>query len=511
MKRFPLQVRIIGLMQHKKQKTYLASVLWSDQNDVIVYRAFEEFKKLHRTIVKKFPLEAGRIKKSDRILPKFQDISRRERRQAQVSKSVLRIGMLEEYCDRLLRSSAKIAEDQDISQFFLPTSHDLAPSFPSDSVIVMPSAVEKRKDSWRRSGKTYAQSITQPVSSENYKTIASYETKDTKNKPFKVAENEIVDVIAKNSSGWWLVENDEKQLAWFPAPYLKKCLNSAPSETSTIETGECQYYAVKGHEAKDEDELSLPVGVIVEVLKKSSDGWWLIRYDGQSGYVPSLYLQPYKNPHSKLQILTKPARYNSTPNLITDSGNPPMLLNKVQLNLDRNQANNYHLSTEIIGDNIGLYLQKSKSANCLTDNSMFGDELSLPNSDESEGLSDDASLSTDSFSKPHLPEDSSFPDSYHILQGSENVSRLFERNQTVASQSKSENLNDSGVTFKPVVPTSESNSVTNLIPKIPPRPQRQEILSRCTTLTKNMVNRSQNISNFKSSETKPWVAQPKHL
>lgn len=24
-------------------------------------------------------------------------------------------------------------------------------------------------------------------------------------------------------SGWWLVENEEKRLAWFPAPYLQLC------------------------------------------------------------------------------------------------------------------------------------------------------------------------------------------------------------------------------------------------------------------------------------------------
>lgn len=24
-------------------------------------------------------------------------------------------------------------------------------------------------------------------------------------------------------SGWWLVENEDKRLAWFPAPYLKLC------------------------------------------------------------------------------------------------------------------------------------------------------------------------------------------------------------------------------------------------------------------------------------------------
>ncbi|GCB65611.1 NADPH oxidase organizer 1b [Scyliorhinus torazame] len=507
-KRFPLQVRLIGLMQNKKEKTYLASVLWSDQNDVIVYRTFTEFKKLHKAIVKKYPLEAGRIRKSDRILPKFQDISRRERRHAQVNKSVLRIGMLQEYCDRLLICCTKIAGDQDLTQFFLATKQDLSPSFSSDSVIIMPSAVEKRRETLRRSAKTSAQSITQPVTSENYKCISSYETKDTKNKSFKVLEGEIVDVIAKNSSGWWLVENDEKQLAWFPAPYLKKCFGCVPSNASIIETSECQYYVVKSYEAKDEDELSMHVGAMVEVLKKSSDGWWLIRYDGKSGYVPSLYLQPYKNPHSKLQILTKPARYASTPNLITRAENPSMLSSKVKFNFHTSQAINSFSPSKIPSDDSGLYEQKSKSSTSLPDDVVSGDELSLHNSDESDSsrASLDDNTSADGSDKLQLSEVSSLQDSYHILKGSHNMSRLFEQNQNVAPQIKPKNLNDSEVKklelkFSPVASASENIPVKNMTPKIPPRPHRQEILSRCTTFTKNMVLRSQNISDLKTSQT----------
>ncbi|XP_078095919.1 NADPH oxidase organizer 1-like [Mustelus asterias] len=502
-KRFPLQVRIIGLMQNKKEKTYLASVLWSDQNDIIVYRKFTEFKKLHKSVVKKYPLEAGRIKKSDRSLPKFQDISRRERRHARVSKSVLRIGMLQEYCDRLMTCCTKISKDQDVIQFFLATSQDLAPSFSSDSVIVMPSAVERRK-TLRRSGKSSAQSITQPVAAESYKSIASYDTKDTKNKPFKVLENETVDVIAKNSSGWWLVENEEKQLAWFPAPYLKKCLDCVPSTMSIIETDGCLYYAVKSYEAKNEDELSMHVGVIVEVLKTSSRGWWLIRYNGKSGFVPSLYLQPYKNPHSKLQILTKPARSTSTPNIITEIENS--LSSNTKFNLHRNQANNYILPSKNIGDNIGQYEQTSKSSTNLTDNSLSGDELSIPNSYESDSRRE--SLCSTGSGNSQLSDDNSLSDNYHILEGCDNVARLFEKNQTVAPERKLKDLNHSGVEktelkLSPVASTSESVTVKNVIPKIPPRPHRQEILARCTTFTRNMVLRSQHMSDLKMAVTKP--------
>lgn len=53
--------------------------------------------------------------------------------------------------------------------------------------------------------------VTQPFVAETYRCIATYETKDTKNQPFKVEVDEIVDVLIKdrkgekNSFGLWIV------------------------------------------------------------------------------------------------------------------------------------------------------------------------------------------------------------------------------------------------------------------------------------------------------------------
>lgn len=43
--------------------------------------------------------------------------------------------------------------------------------------------------------------VTQPFVSKAYQCIASYETKDTKNKPFKVAVDERLDVLIKDKAG----------------------------------------------------------------------------------------------------------------------------------------------------------------------------------------------------------------------------------------------------------------------------------------------------------------------
>lgn len=43
--------------------------------------------------------------------------------------------------------------------------------------------------------------VTQPFVTETYCCVAPYETKDTKNRPFKVAVDEKVDVLIKDKAG----------------------------------------------------------------------------------------------------------------------------------------------------------------------------------------------------------------------------------------------------------------------------------------------------------------------
>uniref|UniRef100_A0A493TYC0 PX domain-containing protein n=1 Tax=Anas platyrhynchos platyrhynchos TaxID=8840 RepID=A0A493TYC0_ANAPP len=70
MSRFPVDVKAVGLMQCRKQK-YMMFVSWSDQNNILIYRTFEEFKRLHKELKRKFPIESGSLRRSDRTIPKF--------------------------------------------------------------------------------------------------------------------------------------------------------------------------------------------------------------------------------------------------------------------------------------------------------------------------------------------------------------------------------------------------------------------------------------------------------
>lgn len=55
---------------------------------------------------------------------------------------------------------------------------------------------------------------------------------------------------------------------------------------------------MRSYSTKEEDEVSVPIGSVVEVLRKTDDGWWFIRYlhllHMQRGKVRQLVLLDFK-------------------------------------------------------------------------------------------------------------------------------------------------------------------------------------------------------------------------
>nr|XP_009499062.1 PREDICTED: NADPH oxidase organizer 1 [Phalacrocorax carbo] len=272
-------------------------VSWSDQNNILIYRTLGDFKRFHKELKRKFPIESGSLRRSDRTIPRCLEI----------------LKLVETYSQELLKMDAKISQSEDVIQFFRAQTQDLDPSFPENSVVIMPSEIGGEKKNQPRQ---QLSSITRPQASQSYRCVETFETKDAKNKTFKVAQKEIVEVLIKDMTGWWLVENADKQIAWFPASYLEEMdvHKDTQSALSSNEEGSL-YFVVRAYESQEADELSLNNGVVVEVVRKSDDGWWLIRYNGHTGYMPSMCLQPYKNPHHKLQTIINCGLNISTPNL----------------------------------------------------------------------------------------------------------------------------------------------------------------------------------------------------
>ena len=46
-----------------------------------------------------------------------------------------------------------------------------------------------------------------------------------------------------------------------------------------------------GYTAEEDDEISFSKGLVVDVLQKSLDGWWLVRCEGKTGLAPATFLK----------------------------------------------------------------------------------------------------------------------------------------------------------------------------------------------------------------------------
>ncbi|XP_075037575.1 NADPH oxidase organizer 1-like [Mixophyes fleayi] len=464
MSRYPVEAKSIGLLQHGRQKLYMFCILWSDRNNIRIYRTYDDFKDISKLLTKMFPLEAGLVNKADRILPILKDIpvlfwSRFSTR------FLDRLRLLEIYSQELLQTDAKISQCKDVIQFFSPNNQDLTPSFPENSLVILLPENDQGQSKGTSPPKVY-QPTSQPIISERYICIDTFETKDTKNRSFKVRKNEGLDVIIKDTTGWWLVENEDKCLAWFPAPYLIK---SEPVNRNTRRksfSSGTYYYAEKAYVAQNSDEISLTVGVVVEVIEESDIGWWLVCYNGRFGYVPSMFLKPYKNPHQNLQVPFNHDRFGSTPNLL-----------KALRDLDNN--NNLGLnqsgSVEARTHKAQLHRRISRSLSGLKD---------LPDSSAQNSV---RSSRRDSFYVEWNKQDIVALRSTSAKE--ENANLCKDGTVGRADLMEEKEWKDPGFNLKPSLPrivvSADNNGPTP--PPVPERPSLQEIRSKCTTITRKAL------------------------
>ncbi|XP_051487689.1 NADPH oxidase organizer 1 [Apus apus] len=474
--RCPVDVKAVGLMQSKKQKNYMMFVSWSDQNNILIYRTFEDFKRFHKELKRKFPIESGSLRRSDRTIPRFKDVNVKQRMSGKLNKYLEILKLLETYSQELLKTDAKISQGEDVVQFFKARTQDLDPSFPEHSVVIMPSEMGGEKKSQSQQPLS---SITHPQASQSYRCIETFETKDTKNKTFKVTKKEIVEVLIKDMTGWWLVENADKQIAWFPASYLEEidAHKDIQSVLSSNEEGSL-YFVGRPYEAQKADELSLNPGMVVEVVRRSEDGWWLVRYNGRTGYMPSICLQPYKNPHHKLQTIMTCGLNISTPNLCSPLAAPQPRGEAV--GQDRVQA---CLPLHRTEEDMGSLRSRSRSlprASSTPDLESDSSSLSVGSSSERDSrLSWKPDLSR---SLPEVEQPRSPPLGHASATHSSKAPCLSHKDR-----------NDSGFVESSAADLSCSLTDPDLaacVPKVPVRPSAHEILQKCSTVTRRAVQQS---------------------
>ncbi|NXX40845.1 NOXO1 oxidase, partial [Tricholaema leucomelas] len=450
---------------------YMMVVSWSDQNNILIYRTFEDFKKFHKQLKRKFPIESGSVRK----IPKFKDANVKHRKSGKPNRCLEVLKLLETYSQKLLKTDTQISQGEEVIQFFKAQTQDLDPSFPEDSLVIMPSEMGggKKDQTWQQ-----LPPITPPQATQSYRCIETFATKDTKNKTFQVTQKEIVEVLMKDMTGWWLVENADKQIAWFPASYLEEIdvHRDIQNALTSKEEGNL-YYVVRAYESQKADELSLGCGVVVEVVRKSENGWWLIRYNGCTGYMPCMCLKPYKNPHHKLQTVINCGLNVSTPNLCSSLVAP-------QPQGEAAGHNRVQVCSSLDQTEEDMSSQRGRSrslprASSTPELELDSLSLSSGSSEQDNRLSWKPSLSR---SLPEVEQARSSPLGHISAVHSSKSPRLTHRDR-----------NDSGFVESSAADLSSSLTDPDLatcVPKVPARPSAHEILQKCSTVTKRALQQS---------------------
>ncbi|XP_040491471.1 NADPH oxidase organizer 1 isoform X1 [Ursus americanus] len=280
--RYPVSVYAAALVQTARLQTFAFSVHWSDDSNTFVRRSWDEFKTLQKTLKETFPVEAGLLRRSDRVLPKLSDASLLVRR-GRTARGLARLRLLETYSQTLLAAAVRVSRSPALTGFFAPYPLDLEPALPPGSLVILPAPEEPL-------ARPMDNLAIRDLKAQSLRCLQPFSTQDTRGRPFHARAQEILDVLLRHPSGWWLVENEDQQTAWFPAPYLEE---AAPGqEPRPLGSSGSQFCASQAYESSNADELSVPAGARVRVLETSDRGWWLCRFGGRSGLLPAVLLRP---------------------------------------------------------------------------------------------------------------------------------------------------------------------------------------------------------------------------
>ncbi|XP_063328741.1 uncharacterized protein gid4 [Pelmatolapia mariae] len=303
--------------------------------------------------------------------------------------------------------------------------------------------------------------VTQPFITEAYTCVAPYETKDSKNKPLKVAKGDKLDVVIKDKGGWWLVETEDRRMAWFPAPYLERTNddNEDHEEIDEIPEKGALYTAVKSYKATKTDEVTVTIGAVVEVLQKSENGWWLVRSSGKMGYIPTMILQPHRYPHIHNASHHLDQRRHTS--LLVPSSN---LEQHSQLSLSQGSLLQH---PPVRSSSPLLILPESRQRSVSLE--------VLSEQPHAQPAANTTSAATDISTSPTSPSHPPPPVITVEMDG--------EDEQRVLSRSRTQDSEDSFMSDSTDFSFSD-DSKSPKIPKVPPRPGAQEILSRCTSVTR---------------------------
>ncbi|TMS14048.1 SH3 and PX domain-containing protein 2B isoform X4 [Larimichthys crocea] len=252
-----------------KHYVYIIKVSWSDGSTEIIYRRYSKFFDLQMELLDKFPVEGGQKDPKRRIIP-FLPGKILFRRSHIRDVAMKRLRPINEYCRALIQLPVYISQCEEVRVFFETRPEDLNP--PKEEPIGK-----------KKSGDSTA---ADPLLLDQYVAVTDYEKQESSEISLHVGQ--VVEVIEKNESGWWFVSSEDAQ-GWVPATCLEA--QDDPDDFTFPGEEEEKYSVIYPYSARDEDEIDLERGMIVEVIQKNLEGWWKIRYQGREGWAPASYLK----------------------------------------------------------------------------------------------------------------------------------------------------------------------------------------------------------------------------
>ncbi|XP_065780111.1 NADPH oxidase organizer 1 isoform X2 [Muntiacus reevesi] len=285
--RHPVCVSGSAMVQTERLQMFAFSVCWSDDSDSFIRRSWEDFRRLHKTLKETFPVEAGLLRRSDRVLPKLPADTPWLVRRGRTSRGLARLQLLEAYLRALLAAGERVSRSPVLTGFLAPQPADLEPMLPPDSLVILPTLQEPPP------GPSGSPAI-RTLEAQSLRCLQPFSTQDTRGQPFHTQAQEALDVLLRHPSGWWLVANEDQQTAWFPAPYLEEAApHQGQGGGQPLGISGPQFCAVRAYESSRADELSVPAGARVRVLEASDRGseaapvFSQLRRCSVMGWVPS--------------------------------------------------------------------------------------------------------------------------------------------------------------------------------------------------------------------------------
>ncbi|KAK0134649.1 SH3 and PX domain-containing protein 2B [Merluccius polli] len=319
-----------------KHYVYIIKVFWSDGSTEIIYRRYSKFfdlqvsKIFRETHTHTHQCCSTRVRDSDSSPTRELNLETRDltwtralndlnltrtrkilfRRSHIRDVAMKRLRPINEYCRALIQLPVYISQCEEVRVFFETRPEDLNP--PKEEPIgKKKSGIVERASSFLKRGDT---SSTDPLLLDQYVAVTDYEKQESSEISLHVGQ--VVEVIEKNESGWWFVSSEDAQ-GWVPATCLEAQDDpddfSLPGEEvprrfwslprhvgrrrtlgDLFSTGcgpEEKYSVVYPYSARDQDEIDLEKGMVVEVIQKNLEGWWKIRYQGREGWAPASYLK----------------------------------------------------------------------------------------------------------------------------------------------------------------------------------------------------------------------------